>query len=46
MMPFFYGQDIKMSQLADFMLTVHDGSRGVAKNIERMPSNKVRIIRV
>ena len=39
-------QDIKMSQLADFMLAVHDGSRGVARNIERMPSNKVRIIRV
>ncbi len=39
-------QDIAMSQAADFMLAVHDGSRGVARNLERMPSNKVRIIQV
>lgn len=39
-------QDIKMSQLADFMLAVHDGSRGVARNLKRMPSEKIRLIRV
>ncbi len=39
-------QDIEMSKLADFMLAVHDGSRGVAANIKRMPSHKIRIIHV
>lgn len=39
-------QDIKMSQLADFMLAVYDGSRGVATNLKRMPSEKIRLIRV
>ncbi|PSB49759.1 hypothetical protein C7B67_16415 [filamentous cyanobacterium Phorm 6] len=39
-------QDIEMSRIADFMLAVHDGSRGVARNLRRMPSNKVRIIQV
>ena len=39
-------QDIEMSRLADFMLAVHDGSRGVAANIKRMPASKVRIIHV
>ncbi len=39
-------QDIEMSRQADFMLAIHDGSRGVAANIKRMPANKIRIVRV
>ena len=39
-------QDIEMSRQADFMLAIHDGSRGVAANIKRMPANKVRIIHI
>jgi hypothetical protein len=39
-------QDIKMSQEADYMLAVHDGTKGVAANLARMPRNKIRIIKV
>ncbi|MFB2970376.1 hypothetical protein ACE1CD_15490 [Aerosakkonema sp. BLCC-F183] len=39
-------QDIRMSELADFMLAVHDGSKGVERNLKRMPANKIRLIRV
>ena len=39
-------QDILMSNLADFMLAIHDGSKGVERNLGRMPSNRIRIIRV
>ena len=39
-------QDIEMSRQADFMLAIHDGSRGVAANIKRMPPSKVTIIHV
>ncbi|MBD2386017.1 hypothetical protein [Cylindrospermum sp. FACHB-282] len=39
-------QDIKMSQEADFMLAVHDGSKGVATNLGRMPRNRIRVITV
>ncbi|MEG4587218.1 hypothetical protein QUA54_18660 [Microcoleus sp. MOSTC5] len=40
-------QDIFMSKQADYMLAVYDGkSRGVAANLQRMPSNRIRIIRV
>jgi hypothetical protein len=39
-------QDILMSQLADFMLAVHDGSKGVERNLNRMPNEKIRLIKV
>jgi hypothetical protein len=40
-------QDIAMSQTADYMLAIYDGkSRGVAANLQRMPENRIRIIRV
>jgi hypothetical protein len=40
-------QDIAMSQAADYMLAVYDGkSRGVAANLQRMPENRIRIIRI
>jgi hypothetical protein len=36
-----------MSQAADYMLAVYDGkSRGVAANLQRMPENRIRIIRI
>jgi hypothetical protein len=39
-------QDILMSKEADYMLAVHDGSRSVERNLQRMPMNKIRLIRV
>ncbi|MEY3867531.1 MAG: hypothetical protein RLZZ338_1422 [Cyanobacteriota bacterium] len=40
-------QDIWMSQEADYMLAIHDGkSRGVAANLRRMPSEKIRLVLV
>jgi len=40
-------QDIAMSKAADYMLAVYDGkSRGVAANLQRMPQNRIRIIRI
>lgn len=40
-------QHIAMSQAADYMLAVYDGkSRGVAANLQRMPQNRIRIIRI
>jgi hypothetical protein len=37
-------QDIYMSQQADFMLAVHDGTKGVERNLKRMPKSKIRLI--
>jgi hypothetical protein len=37
-------QDIEMSQQADFMLAVHDGTKGVERNLKRMPKSKIRLI--
>lgn len=37
-------QDIYMSQQADFILAVHDGTKGVEKNLKRMPQSKIRLI--
>jgi len=39
-------QDIYMSRAADYMLAVHDGSKGVARNLKRMPANKIRLITI
>ncbi|MDQ2096741.1 MAG: hypothetical protein QQW96_03740 [Tychonema bourrellyi B0820] len=39
-------QDIAMSKAADFMLAIHDGNISVTRNLKRMPSQKIRIIRV
>ena len=39
-------QDILMSELADFMLAIQDDSKGVDRNLKRMPKNKIRLILV
>lgn len=40
-------QDIAMSKQADYMLAVWDGrSYGVRKNLQRMPADRIRIIRI
>ncbi|WP_333456868.1 hypothetical protein [Microcoleus sp. Pol10D4] len=40
-------QDIFMSKQANYMLAVYDGkSRGVRANLQRMPADRIRIIRV
>lgn len=40
-------QDIAMSKQADYMLAVWDGRNyGVSKNLQRMPADRIRIIRI
>ncbi len=37
-------QDIEMSRIADYMLAIHNGTKGVAASIKRMPANRARIV--